>query len=45
LNDSLIREQFHIPPDNVATKERERSADFPIDFRRSAGKGSELFGI
>jgi len=45
LNDPVIRKQFHIPPDNVATKERERSANFPIDFRWSAGEGSELVGV
>ena len=45
LNDPLIREQFHVPPDDVAAKKRERPADFSIDFRWPAGEGRELVGV
>ncbi len=45
LYDSLIRNQFHIPADNVAAEQRERTANFASDLGRLPGERTELFGV
>src|SRR5882724_4034549 len=45
LNYPLIRNQFDVPTDNVATEKREGTADFPIDLSWPAGERCESLRI
>src|SRR5450432_1478105 len=45
LDNTLIRDQFEIPADDMAAEDREGAANLRIDFGGSAGERSELFGI